>query len=140
MKISRYKIVPPSRRVRRLEQERVGKLAVVCVRYGREVTPQTLGSAARLLDKYECRLFRVAEPDCLFVCFSQITHADWQRRARTFYEQAINMFEPDLAGVGHAEGDEILYPDEYRRDPHEFPDGPVCHAAYKRSYGDAFEQ
>jgi hypothetical protein len=137
----KYRIqFPPPARSRALTRERVEDIAVICLRYGNGVSHGFLGPVEPIIKKYGVSLFEIAEPDCLFICLSQVTHKDWERTSKIFYEQAVNAMQDVLSGAGYASGRERLYPDESGREAHAFPDGDICRLAYRRSFGKSFSE
>lgn len=133
-------LLNPVARPARLSRERVTPLAVICLRCRRGVSETPPDSLQKLMQKHGAPLWRIAGPDCVFVCFSQVTHNDWDRSSKVFYGNAVNVMMDSLAGAGYAAGEELLYPAGTGRAPHEFPDGRVCRDAYRRSYGDGFSK
>ena len=80
----------------------------------------------RLLDRYECSVWRGDGESAVFACFSDVSHADYASRGRAFAESAINNPKFEGVRVGFAHGPVMLLPDPERRRIHDFPDGDVC--------------
>ena len=133
-------LMNPGTRPMRLSRERVTPLAVICLRCRDGVSEAPPAALQKLMTKFGSPQWRIAEPDCVFVCFSRVTHQDWDRSSKVFYGNAVNKIMGTLAGAGYAAGEELLYPDEAGRAAHEFPDGQVCREAYRRSYGEGFSK
>lgn len=139
--MKKYRIqFPPPPRSRALAGERVAGLAVVCLRFRDGVGHRPPEPLQKLMGRYGAAMYEIADPDGVFICISAVTHREWERTARVFYEHTVNALQSLLRGAGFASGKERLYPDETGSGAHAFPDGAVCREAYRRSFGESFSK
>ena len=139
--MKKYRIqFPTASRPRAISRERLACVALICLRYRDGVSYDFLGPVESIMKQYGVSQYEIAEPDCLFIAFTQITHKEPERTAKRFYEHVVNAMQDLLIGAGYAQGEERLFPDETGRSLHAFPDGDVCRDAYKRSFGDNFSK